>query len=67
MSAAKDEHIDWMDECDRIAEESVRVENKVEETKERMREIEQREMFDDYDWNWSGLRQKKKLDIPKPL
>ena len=67
MSAAKDEHIDWMDECDRIAEESVRVENKVEETKERMKEIAQREMFDDYDWNWSGLRKKKKLDLPKPL
>ena len=56
MSAAKDNHIDWMDECDRIAEESVKVENRVEETKERMKEIEQRDMFDDYDWNWSGLR-----------
>ena len=56
MSDAKDKHIDWMDECDRIAEESVKIENKVDETKERMKEIAQREMFDDYDWNWSGLR-----------
>ena len=31
MSDAKDEHIDWMDECDRIAEESVKIENKVDE------------------------------------
>ena len=56
MSDAKDKHIDWMDECDRIAEESVKIENKVDETKERMKEIVQREMYDDYDWNWSGLR-----------
>ena len=54
MSAAKDNHIDWMDECDRIAEESVKVENRVDEVKERMKEIEQRDMFDDYDWRkWS--------------
>ena len=32
------------------------VENKVEETRERMKEIQQREMYDDYTWNWSGLR-----------
>ncbi len=56
MSAVKDKHIDWMDECDRIAEESVKIENKVDETKERMKEISQREMYDDYTWNWSGLR-----------
>ena len=32
------------------------VENKVEETRERMKEIQQREKYDDYTWNWSGLR-----------
>ena len=36
--------------------EHVWVENKVDEARERMKEIQQREMYDDYRWNWSGLR-----------
>ena len=48
--------IDDLDsDMDRIPEH-VWVENKVDDTKERMKEIQQREMYDDYTWNWSGLR-----------
>ena len=36
--------------------EHVRDENRVDDIRERIKEIEQRRMFDDETWNWSGLR-----------
>ena len=50
---------DMIDESDSDMDsvpEHVWVENKVDEARERMKEIQQREMYDDYTWNWSGLR-----------
>ena len=36
--------------------EHVRDENRVDDIRERMKELEQMRMFDDETWNWSGLR-----------
>ena len=36
--------------------EHVWVENKVDDTRQRMKELEQIRMYDDDMWNWSGLR-----------
>ena len=36
--------------------EHVWIENKVDETRQRMKELEQIRMYDDDMWNWSGLR-----------
>ena len=50
---------DMIDESDSDMDsvpEHVWVENKVDEARERMKELEQIRMYDDYAWNWSGLR-----------
>ena len=51
-----EEDIDKLDEDMDSVPEHVWVENKVDEARERMKELEQIRMYDDYAWNWSGLR-----------
>ena len=51
-----EEDIDKLDEDMDSVPEHVWVENKVDDTRQRMKELEQIRMYDDDTWNWSGLR-----------
>ena len=51
-----EEDIDKLDEDMDSVPEHVWVENKVDDTRQRMKELEQIRMYDDETWNWSGLR-----------
>ena len=51
-----EEDIDKLDEDMDSVPEHVWVENKVDDTRQRMKELEQIRMYDDDSWNWSGLR-----------
>ena len=51
-----EEDIDKLDEDMDSVPEHVWVENKVDDIRQRMKELEQIRMYDDETWNWSGLR-----------